>query len=134
MKKLLVLVAIVCSMATLQAHPVDVETARLAGLQFIAKTFHNYSQNSDLQLVHTAVSQRGEACFFVFNVDENGFVMVSADDRFRPIVGYSDEGPYATENPSPEMMFYLDRIVEARTSDHPVLYDDAKEARKSVTE
>ena len=133
MKKLLVLVAIVCSMATLQAHPVDVETARLAGRQFIAKTFHNYSQNSDLQLVHTAVSHRGEACFFVFNVGENGFVMVSADDRFRPIVGYSDEGPFTTENPSPEMMFYLDRIVEARTSDHPVLYDDAKEEWKALT-
>ena len=133
MKKLLVLVAVVCCMATVQAHPVNVETAMLAGRQFAVNSFRNFPQNADFQLVKTFSSLRGEPCFFVFNVDDQGFVMVSADDRFRPIVGYSDEGPFETENPSPEMMFYLDRIVEARTGGHAVLFDDAKDEWKALT-
>ena len=78
------------------------------------------------------MSSRDEVCFYAFNVGQEGFVIVSADDRFRPIVGYSDEGPFATENPSPELMFYLDRIIEARTSRNAVVFDNTADEWQSV--
>ena len=52
--------------------------------------------------------------YYVFNMGPSGFVIVSADDNFRPIVGYSDEGVFPTENPSPEMMYYLDNLSRGR--------------------
>ena len=104
----------------------------MVGQQFVRANFNNETKSDALQLVYTGVTSRDEACFYAFNVGQEGFVIVSADDRFRPIVGYSDEGPFATENPSPELMFYLDRIIEARTSRNAVLFDNTVEEWQSV--
>ena len=126
MKKLVVLFTTLLFCASLAtARPVDVKKAKLAGKNFVATSFTQYRQGSDLQLVYTGSSQRGEPCFYVFNVDDYGFVIVSADDRFRPITGYSYEGTFETENMSPELDFYLGKIIEARNSRNVVLYDDA---------
>ena len=108
------------------AHPVDLETAQKAGRQFALTSFNNMRQQPELQWVYTGASERGAACFHVFNVDQSGFVIISADDRFRPVVGYSDEGVFDTKDPSPELMYYLDRIIEARTSPDAVLPEGAE--------
>ena len=52
--------------------------------------------------------------YYVFNIGQTCFVVISADDSFRPIVGYSEEGTFPTENPSPEMMYYLDNLSQGR--------------------
>ena len=135
MKKLLLLfVAVICGINVLTAHPVDAEKAKAVGRNFVIANFEMKSQAVDLQLVYSGVSNRDEVCFYVFNVGNEGFVIVSADDRFRPIVGYSDEGPFATENMSPELSFYLDRIIDARTSPDAVLFADTQEEWRSVSQ
>ena len=126
------MLVLLCGMSLLQARPVDAEKAKVAGQKFVCANFNNELKSNELQLVYTGLSNRNEACFYAFNVGQEGFVIVSADDRFRPIVGYSDEGPFATENPSPELMYYLDRIIEARTSRNAVLFDDTAEEWQSV--
>ena len=133
MKKhlLLSLVMLAC-MATLNARPVDVARAKAIGQKFVQANFSNNLRSNELQLVYTGSSNRGEVCFYTFNVGNDGFVIISADDRFRPIVGYSNEGPFVTENPSPELMFYLDKITEARTSRNAVLFDDTEQEWQSV--
>ena len=124
-RSILLAIALLAALNVAVARPVDLETARKAGKQFALTSFHNLRQNSELKWVHTGTSDRGEACFYVFDVDQTGFVIISADDRFRPLVGYSDEGVFETDNPSPELLFYLDRIIEARTSVDAVLPEDA---------
>ena len=132
-KQLLTLLALLLSITCLNANPIDMEKAKTIGQKFTSTKFNNnLLENNDLQLVYTGTSQRGEACFYVFNVGETGFVIVSADDRFRPIVGYSDEGTFATENMSPELVFYLDKIIEARTSRNAVLFDNTEQEWQSV--
>ena len=132
-KHLLTLLALLLGITCLNANPVDLEKAKAVGQRFACAKFNNnLLENNDLQLVYTGASQRGETCFYVFNVGETGFVIVSADDRFRPIVGYSDEGTFATENMSPELAFYLDKIIEARTSRNAVLIDNTAEEWQSV--
>ena len=115
------IIAMLFGVITMQARPVDVETAKNAGRNFLGVRLETQRQNIDLQLVYTGVSDRGEPCFYVFNSGRDGFVAVSADDRFRPIVGYSVEGPFETENMSPELKYYLGTIIEARTSRNAVL-------------
>lgn len=114
------------------AGPVNMETARLVGQRFVAATFDPARSSNNLEWVYSGQTNRGETCFYVFNVGETGFVIVSADDRFRPITGYSQEGVFETENRSPELDFYLEKIMEARTSPHAVYYDDAENEWQSL--
>lgn len=55
--------------------------------------------------------------FYVFNRAEgSGFLITSADDRLRPVLGYSDTGVIDVENMSPELKYWLgeyDREAEA---------------------
>ena len=131
-KHILLSLVVLMGMTTLNANPIDVTRAKAIGQKFIQANFKNSLKSNELQLVYTGSSNRGEACFYAFNAGDNGFVIVSADDRFRPIVGYSDEGPFATENPSPELMFYLDRIIEARSSRNAVVLSDTEQEWESV--
>ena len=131
-KHLLLSLVVLMGMTTLNARPVDAARAKAIGQKFAQANFNSNLRSNELQLVYTGLSNRNEACFYAFNVGEDGFVIVSADDRFRPIVGYSDEGPFATENPSPELMFYLDKIIEARTSSDVILFDNAEQEWQSV--
>ena len=133
MKKYVLLsLVVLLSMTTLNARPIDAARAKTIGQKFAYANFDSNLKGSDLQLVYTGSSSRGETCFYAFNVGESGFVIVSADDRFRPIVGYSDEGPFETENMSPELAFYLEKIIEARTSRNAVLFDDTEQEWQSV--
>lgn len=131
-KHFLLLIALFLGITSLNANPVDREKAKIIGQKFACTAINSDLKASDLQLVYTGTSNRGEACFYAFNVGEEGFVIVSADDRFRPIVGYSNEGPFETENMSPELAFYLEKIIEARTSRNAVLFDNTAEEWASV--
>lgn len=126
------LLALLLGINYLNANPVDMEKAKVVGQKFVSAKFNKELRNNDLKLVYTGTSSRGETCFYAFNTGENGFVIVSANDRFRPIVGYSDESLFETENMSPELAFYLDRIIEARTSRNAVVIDNTTEDWQSV--
>ena len=131
-KHLLTLFVLLLGLNSLNANPINLEKAKNIGQKFACVKINNELKINDLQLVYTGTSQRGEACFYVFNAGTTGFVIVSADDRFRPIVGYSNEGTFATENMSPELAFYLDKIIEARTSRNAVLFDNTEQEWQSV--
>ena len=94
----------------LYSNPVDVSTARKAGVNFAQTRFAAFSKSDEVQLVKTTDA------YYVFNVGTQGFVIISADDSFRPVVGYSDEGVFDAENPSPEMMYYLDDLSQGRSA------------------
>ena len=131
-KHILMLLALLLGINFLNANPIDMERAKAVGQKFACAKFNKELRSNDLSWVYTGASQRGETCFYVFNTGEQGFVIVSADDRFRPIVGYSDERPFETENMSPELAFYLDKIIEARTSRNAVFFDNTEEEWQSV--
>ena len=117
MKKIfMTLMALILGVGMLIAHPVDVNRAKMVGQQFVQANFELNRQNVDLELVYTGSSTRGEACFYVFNLGNEGFVMISADDAFRPIVGYSKEGAFDAQNINPELGYMLDRLISSRTS------------------
>ena len=79
----------------LQAKPVDVNTAKSLGIKFMNVNTEIKSARADL--VYTAYADNGQACFYVFGVRPKGFVIVSADDRAKPILGYSTESAFSSE-------------------------------------
>lgn len=114
-KYLMSLLAMVLGIGMVQAHPVDVSQAKYVGQQFVQANFQQLRQSSDLTLVYTGTSTRGEACFYVFNVGSEGHVIVSADDFYRPIVAFSDEGIFDAENINPALGYMLNQVIANRS-------------------
>ena len=95
-----------------KANPVDMRQAREVGAKFIsANTAMRVAADQDLQWVTTYRTANNDAAFHVFNTPK-GFVIVSANDCARPILGYSEEGSFATDNVPPQMEEYLQGFVE----------------------
>lgn len=95
MKKTIITFIFVMLCFGLQAKPVDVATAKSLGIKFMKA---NTEIKTDVtELAYTAYTDQGEACFYVFTMRPKGFVIVSADDRAMPILGYSTESRFSTE-------------------------------------
>ena len=101
--------------SVLMANPVDVNEAKALGQKFVDAHFEMSYRGLEMTLAYTANIERGEACFYVFNVGNDGFVILSADDFYRPIIGYSENGKFDYNAIPPALRDYLDGIVEARS-------------------
>ena len=93
-------------MMSLLARPVDFKTAQIAAQQFSMERFALERQGV-VQLVMTG----NYDAFFVFNIGDQGFVIIAADDAYRPVIGYSDEGPFDPNNIPPALAEYLEGIA-----------------------
>ncbi len=113
-KHLMSMFALVLGIGMAQAKPVSVSQAKYVGQQFVQANFDQARQDSEITLVYTGTSSRNETCFYVFNVGTTGFVIVSADDFYRPIVAYSKEGCFDAQNINPEFAFMLNKVIEGR--------------------
>ena len=114
-KYLMSMLALIICMGMAQAKPVSVSQAKFLGQQFVQANFDQTRSSGELTLVYTGTTQKGIEGCYVFNVGETGFVIMSADDNFRPIIGYSDEGVFDVNNIPPAMEFYLNSIIEGRS-------------------
>jgi len=75
------------------ANPVTQQTAQTVATNFYSQTLHSPTHN--LTLVYTENTNNGQPVYYVFNVANNGgFIIVSAEDAARPIIGYSKKGQY----------------------------------------
>lgn len=115
MKKTLLLITALLALNSLKANPVNMKEAMALGQKFVGMNFAMSHRNLALTPAYTAFAERGEACFYVFNVGEEGFVILSADDFYRPVIGYSENGKFDYDNMPPALRDYLDNIVMTRS-------------------
>ena len=109
-RKLLVILALLLGITTLQARPVDVAKAQRLGRNFVQhKAMFAKNAVQDLQLAYTQYADNGMATMYVFNFD-GGYVIVAADDSSSPILGYSDQGKFTYENTPDGLRFMLDEL------------------------
>ena len=105
MKKLLFLLAsALLVVVSLHAGPVDVNRAKALGVKFMDA--NTEIKSSQVNLTYTAYADNGQAAFYVFAVQPKGFVIVSADDRAMPILGYSTESNFTAQLPDGLMTFF----------------------------
>ena len=95
-KSMLVSLLVLLLFGGIQAKPVDVNTAKSLGIKFMNANTEIRSTTADL--VYTAYTDNDEACFYVFTMKPKGFVIVSADDRAKPILGYSTESGFSADD------------------------------------
>lgn len=108
-KTLFVLITLALVGPMLLARPIDGQTAQKLAQSFVAANFELSRQSADLALVKVAYSDRGEACYYVFNVGTTGFVILAADDCVRPVIGYSDRGTFNPDEMAPALEDYLEK-------------------------
>ena len=82
----------------MQAAPVSLEQAQAQANAFLQNKHQagralKVAKRADKVMTAAAATTAGDAAYYVFNIGDNqGFVIVSGDDRTNPILGYSDEG------------------------------------------
>ena len=113
MKKFLLTIIAILALNAIIANPVDVNQAMALGQKFVGTNFKISSRDIALTTAYTAFADKGEACFYVFNVGEEGFVIISADDFYRPVIGYSENGKFDYDNIPPALRYYLDSMPGA---------------------
>lgn len=112
-KILSLLLLIVCF--SVFGKPVDENRAKTVGLYFLQNKTNStlLKEAKNLQLAYKVTATIGDALeertmFYVFNVDTIGFVIVSGDDTVIPILGYSDQGIFHSDNIPPAFQKWLE--------------------------
>lgn len=86
-----------------KADPVNEATARK-----VASTYVNINckQNATLSLAATYTTNQ-VATVYVYNIGNEGFILVSGDDEVEPVLGYSFSGAYDTTHLNPSFLSWL---------------------------
>ena len=87
-----------------QAAPITQDQARKEASSFLLKKQISNHSLRPVALSNKMLKAGNLEAFYIFNVGNNqGFIIVSGDDRINPILGYSDEG-FFDEAKAPENM------------------------------
>ena len=95
-------------MLTFAGH-VNEQEARQRALEFLHQGPVSESRGYAKTGNYLQTAQIEQTMFYVFNVgNQDGFVIISADDQTQPVLGYSKQGTFDAETISPEMKWWLD--------------------------
>ena len=97
MRKFLLILSLVFLSVHLYAERVDMNTAM--------KVANTVVKNVDFEVMAT----RSYSNFYIFSSD-NGFVIVAADDRVKPIIGYSDSNPFVLNENMTNVNYWLGKV------------------------
>lgn len=112
-KYLFAVLALFLTTGSLTALPVNVERAKYLGCNFMKTTSLGLSKTPiQLYLVHTFASERGAANLYAFNIRGGGFVILSADDRVKPVLAYSTQGRFDANGISDGLRLQLNGYQE----------------------
>lgn len=104
MKKLIIALTLLFSVNLAFSNPIDTTTAKIIAVNF-------WKQNTELNRVPDFVCEPMAPTFTGFYIlnstQKGGFVIVSADDRVQPILGYSEESSFDVTNMPPNLRDWL---------------------------
>lgn len=106
-KTLLTLSIALCSITMLFAQHISQENAIDIARKFVGTTksvatpsnLQKISSQKTLHLAHKVVGKDGKALLYIYNIGENnGFVILSADQRTKSILAYAKNGHFSTQH------------------------------------
>ena len=114
-RSLFIFCLFVATFGSLTAGPVDQQRAAKVGAKFLSTTVLR-ERNANIQLECVSVafdSQHRSNDYYVFNViGGEGFVIVAADDRVKPILAYSTDGYFNPNDVADGFAFTLSSFQE----------------------
>ena len=119
MKKIILFYALFLSILTISAKSVDVTKAQQVAFNFLSH-YHQISSVNECKLVYTESSKSYNSTsqeiavnyFYIFNFQNKGFVIVSADDVLTPIFGYSDQNNFTSNDMPAQVVKWLEGYKE----------------------
>ena len=105
---------------TAYAAPVLPEAPMSEAADFLSRSHNGINAipgNVQLSLAYTADAE-GTAAYYIFN-HQNGFVIVSADDRLPSVLGYSDNGCFDPDRTPENMKWWLGEYQREFKAWHP---------------
>lgn len=124
MHRLTILIGLLLTCVTASASPIGPKTAQQAGMNFLQRKGIIASDNQLTLYKTVGFADEGDQttnCYYVFNNGNEGFVIVSADDRCTPIIGYSMNGSYDECRLPTNMAAWMEgcaKEIEAGIRDH----------------
>lgn len=103
---------------------VDVSKASLVGLHFIYERQMALEGQFEPRSVSDqfTFSREGAEVYYVFNLAPEGFIIVSAEDVFFPVIGYNLDGKFVYQDMDPNFASFMESYVEQisliRTTNH----------------
>ena len=101
---LLLLVLLGFSFSTFAGN-VDITTARKAGQNYYSAKTATDNRANLIDEEFVIQGQSGNSCY-IFNFVDGGFVIISAEDTYSPVMGYSLHGKYVADK-MPDGLNYL---------------------------
>lgn len=112
MKKLLLTTVLILAAIVTMANPID----RTAAMQKAKDFMQGVNPQAQLQTPATprrAMGDQAQQPYYIFNAENNqGFVIVSGDDRSEEILGYADEGFIDVDNMPEGLSFFLEDFTD----------------------
>jgi hypothetical protein len=109
--RLIFLLSILFTGQALFARQVPIEEAKHAALQFYServKLNGSTDRNSLFHITGTFITEKDNLpVYYIFNINDKGFVIVSADDAVTPVFAYSFEGTFSRQNPAPQFTEWM---------------------------
>ncbi|HLO92324.1 MAG TPA: C10 family peptidase [Lentimicrobium sp.] len=98
---------------------VPIEKARIVARNFYLERVNLHSHHTRVTITgEFTIKQANEPVYYIFNMDDEGFIVISAEVNSFPVLGYSFEGIYHDNSKCPSfndwMNNYSDQIVSIR--------------------
>lgn len=96
------------------AQNVPVERAKKIGELFVAESTSFGKDRASVKAAHshTFTSRDGMPSIYVFNIDGGGFVVVSAEEKVKPVLAYSEKGSFDADNTADGFGFTIRKYQE----------------------
>ena len=111
-RQLITSIALLCGVTAGWSQSVDLQTAQTLAEHFYSQQF----QQKKAHALRLYVTEKGTGIqksadapvrYYIFNDDSNGFVIVSGDMRFPPVLGYSTQGGFDTAGMPENIRWWL---------------------------
>lgn len=118
LKYVLIIGGLLLNSYNLSSNPVTQQTAFTVATNFYTQNIHQ--NGPGLNLAYTEYSSDNQPVYYVFNaIDNEGFVIISAEDAAHPVLAYSNKGSYLIPKDNNNVAWWLNcrkqEIEYART-------------------
>jgi hypothetical protein len=118
------------------AEKVDEQTARNVAVNWFNETAGEgkYALSSISEVFYETEGE--DVLLYIFNFNDDGFIIVPADDNVRPVLGWSNENPYTIGNHPPQFEYFIDlyRAAVLMGDDYEEAGLDAREEWQYLSE
>ncbi len=100
-------------LVTVQAKKVDIQTAQNVGIAYYYEHVNQFvlCDFKGITISSTYTETQGALpLYYVFNINKNGFIIVSADDNITPVIGYSYESNFDANNIPDNLKYWLGEV------------------------